>query len=80
MLCLNISNINIITVKNFDYHCIIYNISKSEAIKFIKKIMCLKIAGMHKNIILNFSLFKVVFFFYCFALDKMVDREYSTNI
>ena len=32
MLCLNISDIAIITVENVDYLCIMYNISKSEAI------------------------------------------------
>ena len=32
ILSVNISDIAIITVKNFDYCCIIYNISKSEAI------------------------------------------------
>ena len=37
MLCFNISNIAIITVKNVDYHCIIHNISKSEAIHLLKK-------------------------------------------
>ena len=31
MLCLNISDIAIITVENVDYLCIMYNISKSEA-------------------------------------------------
>ena len=36
MLSLNISNIIIITVKNSDYCCIIYNISKSEAINVLK--------------------------------------------
>ena len=36
MLCLNISNITIITVKNVDYRCIINNISKSEAILLLK--------------------------------------------
>ena len=30
MLCLNISDIAIITIKNVDYLCIIHNISKSE--------------------------------------------------
>ena len=34
MLSLNIRDIAIITVKNVDYCCIIYNISKPEAIKF----------------------------------------------
>ena len=37
MLCLNVSNIAIITVKNDNYCCIIYNISKSEAINFFRK-------------------------------------------
>ena len=36
MLCLNISDITIITVKNVDYCCIIYNISKSEGINLLK--------------------------------------------
>ena len=36
MLCLNISDIiTIITVENVDYHCIIHNISKSEAINLL---------------------------------------------
>ena len=34
MLCLNVSNIAIITV-NVDYCCIMYNISKSEAINLL---------------------------------------------
>ena len=33
MLRINISNIVIIVVKNVDYHCTMYNISKSEVIK-----------------------------------------------
>ena len=36
MLSVNISDIAIITVKNVDYHCIIYNISKSEGINSLK--------------------------------------------
>ena len=36
MLCLNIIDIVIITVKNVDYHCIMYNISKSEAINLLE--------------------------------------------
>ena len=35
MLCLNISDITIITVKNVDYFCIIHN-SKSEAINLLE--------------------------------------------
>ena len=36
MLCLNISGIAIITVKNVDYCCIIHNISKSGAINLLE--------------------------------------------
>ena len=32
ILYLNISDIAIITVKNINYHCVMYNINKSEAI------------------------------------------------
>ena len=37
MLCLNISDFTINTVKNVDYRCIIYNISKSEAVHLLKR-------------------------------------------
>ena len=36
ILCLNISDIAIITVKNVDYRWIIHNISKSEATDLLK--------------------------------------------
>ena len=36
MLCLNISNIAIVTVKGVDYHCIIHDTSKSEAIRLLE--------------------------------------------
>ena len=36
MLIVNISDIVIITIKNIDYHCIIHNISKPEAINLLK--------------------------------------------
>ena len=36
MPCLNVSNFGIITVKNIDYCCIMYNISKSEAINLLE--------------------------------------------
>ena len=38
MLCLNITDIAIITFKNVDYCCIMYNINKSEAINLLKKL------------------------------------------
>ena len=36
MLSLNIRDTTVITVKNVDYHCIIHNISKSEAINLLE--------------------------------------------
>ena len=36
MLCLNLSDITIITAKNVDHCCIIYSISKSEIINLLK--------------------------------------------
>ena len=39
ILCLDISGITIVTVKNVDFSCLIHNISKSEAVKFLEKYM-----------------------------------------
>ena len=36
MVCANISDIAITTIRNVDYRCIIHNISKSEAISLLK--------------------------------------------
>ena len=36
ILCPNLSDIAVISVKNVDYHCIIHNISKSEAINLLE--------------------------------------------
>ena len=36
MLCVNMSDIAIITVNNVGYRCIIHNFSKSEAINLLK--------------------------------------------
>ena len=44
MLSVDISDIDIITVKNLDCHCIIHNISKSEAIN-LSKIAVPKVCG-----------------------------------
>ena len=49
IFCLNISDIIIITVKNVNYQCIIYNISKPEAIKKL----FLKIVRIYKKYCLN---------------------------
>ena len=39
ILCLQISDVAIITVKNVDYCCIIQNMSKSEAINLLEKVL-----------------------------------------
>ena len=69
MLSVNISNIAIISVKNVDYHCIIHNICKSEAINLLKKILFLKIVGIYKKCCLkpqsiqgNFSYFVILLY------------------
>ena len=57
MLCLNISDIAIITVKIVDYRCIVCNISKSEVINLLK----------------NSVLEDCGYYFFSFAIYKMVD-------
>ena len=47
MLCFNISDIAIITVKNVGYCSIIHNISRSEVIYLFKK-LCLMIVDKYK--------------------------------
>ena len=59
ILCLNISDLAIITVKYFDYCCIIHNISKSEAVNLLKNSE-LENRG-YENIVLIFILLKTVF-------------------
>ena len=43
MLIVNISDIEIITVKNVDYCCIIHNVSKYEAIHLLENSVLVKI-------------------------------------
>ena len=64
MLSVNISDIGIITLKNVDFRCIIYNISKSKAIKLLKYFGLEDRGYIYKNIILSFSLFKAVCFYF----------------
>ena len=73
-LIVNISDIAIITVKNEDYHCIIHNISKSDAINLLKSSVLENCGYIYKNIVLNFGLFKTVFFLlFLFTIYKMFD-------
>ena len=53
MLTVNISDIAIITVKNTDYHCIVHNISKFEAINLLEN-SNKYILGIYKKYCLNF--------------------------
>ena len=61
ILCLNISDVAVITIKSGDYCGIIHNISKSEA--FIRKLCACTSWVYIKNIVLIFSLLKAVFLF-----------------
>ena len=56
-VCLNISDIAIIIVKNVDYRCIMYNISKSEAINLLESYVLEDRVYVQKNIVLIFSQF-----------------------
>ena len=61
VLCFNISDIAIITVKNVDYRCIIHN-SKSEAINLLKSAGLKNHGYIYKNIVLIFQSIQDSFF------------------
>ena len=63
MLSVNIRNIAIITAKNVGCRWIIHNISKSEAISLLKNPVLEDQGYILKNIVLDFSLFKAVFYY-----------------
>ena len=71
MLCLNISDIAIITFKNVDYCCIMYNISKSEVINLLEKSV-LEDRDYTRRCIVSFC-FVFFFFTFLFSIYKMVD-------
>ena len=62
MLSVNIGDVVIITIKNIDYLCIIHNNRKSKAINLLENYVLEDRGYILKNIVLNFSLFKAVFF------------------
>ena len=71
MLGVNMSDIAIIIVKNDDFCCIVYNISKSEAINLLKKSVLGNRRVYIKTIVLNFSPFKTLFFLlFCLVYVK----------
>ena len=57
MLCLNISDIAIIIVKNVDYCCVMYDISKSEAINLLGSYVLENSGYVQKTIVVIFSQF-----------------------
>ena len=57
MLSVNIREIEIIAVKNVDYHCIIHDISKSEATNLLKRSVLEDLGYRYKYIVLNFQSF-----------------------
>ena len=71
LLCLNISDIAIITVKNVDYHCIMYDINKSESIHLLENSVL-----EDREYLLNLSLFET---FFKKLFFKMVDIMKSLN-
>ena len=71
MLCVNISNIAIITVKNVGYRCIIHKISKSEAIKLLKNSILEDRGYIYKKYCLKFKYIQGSFFqFFCLVYIK----------
>ena len=67
MLSVNRRDIAIVTVQNVDYCCIIHNISKSETINLLKNSVLEDNGYIYikkKNTVLNFNLFKAVFFIF----------------
>ena len=69
MSSVNISDISIITVKNVDCCCIIHNITKSEAINLLENSVLEDREYIYKNIVLNFSPFKTIFFLLFFQYN-----------
>ena len=56
--CLYISDIDIMTVKNIDYGCIIHVLTNLKKLIY-QKILCLKIVTIYKNYISKKSILKV---------------------
>ena len=73
MLHINISDIAVTTVKNADYHCIIHNITKSEAINLLENSVLENCVYIHKKHYLIFSLFKIFFVLFLFSKSLNVN-------
>ena len=64
-LCLNLSDIAMITVKDVDYYCIIHDISKSETIHFVGR-FCVWWLWMYVKYMSKKSILKNGVYKYCF--------------
>ena len=80
MVYINISDIAVITVKNADYHCIIHNITKSEAINLLENSVLENCVYIYKKHCLIFSLFKIFFVLFLFSKCKILHIHKSLNV
>ena len=83
MLCLNISDITILTVKNVDYSCIIHNISKSESANLSKNFVLedrVYILKILPKISVYLRQFFLLFLFSIFKTVDIMDFYKSLNI
>ena len=72
ILCLNIRDITIITIKNIDYCSIIYN-RISEAFNLLESAVLKNQGYIYKKYCLNFQCIQESFLLFLFSIYKMVD-------
>ena len=70
-LCLNISNISIITFKNIDHSCIMYDITKSKTFHLLENSV-LEDCAYITNIALISSQFLFIYFFCLLYINWMI--------
>ena len=75
MLYFNISDVIFITVKNVDYHCIIHDISKSEAIYLLKNFVLENRDYIKKIQIKEINIRNRVYNYYLYSLIKAKKLE-----
>ena len=75
MLYFNISDVIFITVKNVDYHCIIHDISKSEAIYLLKNFVLENRDYIKKIQIKEINIRNRVYNYYLYGLIKAKKLE-----
>ena len=81
MLCVNTSVIAIITIKNVDYRCIIYNLSKSEANNLFENVILENGGYIYKKYYLtSMSIQDSFFFTILYTMVDIIHIYYSLNI